>query len=280
MRELDEAQVPHSFVVRWSNGKWDSYIINKGVTAHCVIDDGNWKVLSLCADGTVHIASSEGTGYEQIDQSAEGPNIRRWMFDIRQIGQGIYGVGMLRMIYKRIGPERWFRFDQGIRFESLDELDTGLRSIDGFDENSIYAVGLHGEIWYYDRQVWRRIDSPTNLRLDAVRCVPPDRVYACGANGVIVCGHHDNWSVIEQEETKSNIWSVEYFQGKVYFADSKFLYEFDGSQFKKVDTGLQQPISTSYLHANDRILCSVGESDVAIYDGKRWELVRLPYPTK
>ncbi|MDY6993193.1 MAG: hypothetical protein SVR94_11395, partial [Pseudomonadota bacterium] len=57
---------------------------------------------------------------------------------------------------------------------------------------------------------------------------------------------------------------------------------YDGKNIQPVDTRLNPPlIDTNSLSAGDGILWSIGEEDIAYYDGARWRRVFHPdnYPT-
>ena len=88
---------------------------------------------------------------------------------------------------------------------------------------------------------------------------------------MIIKGNGDIWEVIPQEETTSSFWGLEHFQGKIYVADNSSLYTIDDQEVSKVNMGLAGNITTSYLFSNnDKILWSVGERNICIYDGTKW----------
>jgi hypothetical protein len=277
LRDLDERRVPHTFVMRSIDERWSRYFIHDNVTAQCTIHEPARQTLSLCFDGVVHIDSDEGSRTEHVDPSGAGPNRRRWMWDIRLIGGSVYAVGMLRMVYRRNGNGLWVRFGQGLEMLSRDEVDAGLRSIDGIREDHIYAVGLHGEIWHFNGERWTRRESPTNVRLERVRCLGPALAYACGGAGIILHGENNQWSVVEQDETEETFWDMAFFAGKLFLATTEAVYVLDAKQqLSKVNIPVGRPIATNYLAANQRRLWSVGGRDIVVFDGDRWTIPNHP----
>lgn len=275
VRALEEAEYWHTFVFRWANGVREHYTIHKSVTSQCILEDRERTVFSLCNDGAVHVSKPSASVFEHVDPTEEGPNELRWMIDIKSIGKSIFAVGMARQVYRRMAANSWIQFNQGAEITTEEEIFCGFRSIDGIDENCLYAVGLLGEIWHFNGGTWRKLDSPTNMRLDQVRYVSPELVYACGAGGTIIRGHCDSWVPVEQDVTDGNLWGMEPFDGKVYFADSTAVYVLDGEDFSKVDMKLSQPVTTSYLQAKDGVLYSLGSRDLVRFDGQSWSRCSL-----
>ena len=246
-------------------------MIDKGVVAQCIIEEPGRKVLSLCTDGLIHVATKDGYSWEDVDVAQRGQTPRPRMFDIREVANCIYAVGMGGRVFKRYAPNSWIEMQQGVRMptEELPE-SPGFLSIDGFDGKSLYTAGLDGEIWFFNGQRWRQIDSPTSLRLQRVRCLPQGIVYICGAGGVILQGIEDRWSVVHQDATIKTLWGMEFFNGKVYFADNASVYVLEDDELSMIDIGNGEKIDARNLHAADGVLWSVGASSMVMYDGQNW----------
>lgn len=270
IKTLDSDNVNHAIMLRWFKGEWGHYIIENVITSHCVIGNGYREVISLGADGTIHVASSSGFTWESIDDSDEGPNDKRAMVDIKPIGNEVFAVGMARQVYKRQKGGTWIRCDQGARGEKGIWDIAGFKSIDGFGVNSIYAVGFKGEIWFYDGHRWQALDSPTNVKLEKVKCLHPNDFFIAGAKGTLIKGSKNKMKIIPNNVTKSTLWGLEYYNGKTYLSDRKDVYVFSGGEIEKIDMQLGKKITTCYLHANDGVLWSVGDRDVAVFDGNTW----------
>ncbi len=266
---LDEQGSAHAFVARWTGSGWGRYVVPGPAAAHCALNENDRTVLTLVPDGQVHVATPSGFAWETIDPTPDGPNSLRHMTDIRPIGDAVYAAGMARMVYRRTGPGQWERADFGMRHGRAGNGVSGFRSIDGLDARTLYAVGFGGEIWHFDGQ-WTRIDSPTNAKLEKVRCVSPDQVFIGGANGTLLVGSKNRWTVVPHEATRGTFWGMEHFDGRLFLADSDSLYSFDGSSVDRVELDVEPYPTTSYLHTNGTLLASVGERDVVIFDGGTW----------
>lgn len=270
IQSLDNDNVNHAIMLRWFKGEWGHYIIETVVTSHCVIGNGNREVISLGADGTIHVASPSGFKWESVDDSDEGPNDKRAMVDIKPIGDEIFAVGMARQVYKRQKDGTWVRYDQGARRERKLWDIAGFKSVDGFGSNAIYAVGFNGEIWFYDGNRWQPLDSPTNVKLEKVKCLQKNDFFIAGAKGTLIKGNRDKLKIIPNDVTKSTFWGLEYYNDKIYLSDRKEVYVFNGDEIEKIDMQLEKKITTCYLHANDGVLWSVGDRDIAVFDGSKW----------
>jgi hypothetical protein len=260
-------------VFRWT-GKWDNYYVP--FAARCIgsLAEPSPEIISLSAVGEVHVASPDGLSTELIDDTSEAPMHRGDLRCIKCIDRNIYVAGIGRQVYVRDSAKRWSRFDEG----TLDPLGSaelvGFESIDGFNKDEIYAVGLNGEIWFCDKSRWRKIDTPTNVGLEKVLCTADGKVFAAGRSGVILCGRRDTWSVLPQDTTDDTFWDMAWFQGQLYLSTTNSLFVSSGTGIKEVNFGLSTKPTCAYLDANDGVLCSIGCDDMVIFDGNIWK--KLP----
>lgn len=269
LKSLNAKGVDHTLMIRCKNGEWGQYMVEAPSISHCLINDPELKILLLIPDGHVHVGAASGFVWEQILDDS-GPNSLKMMTDMQVIDNDVYAVGMGRMIYRR-KDSQWSRFDAGIReLKKLDAI-SGFKSIHGFNENELYAVGFKGEIWYFENEKWVQVSSPTNLKLEKVVCASDNQVYACGGGGILLRGKKDCWELIEQDLTTSTLWGLQEFNKSIYFSDNSSVYQYNGDECKKVDMGLERGVSCSYLHANDGVMWSVGNSHITRYDGEKWE---------
>jgi len=146
-----------------------------------------------------------------------------------------------------------------------------LEAIAAFTPDEVYAVGADGAIVVLTPTKAERIDSPTNLVLSGICRGPNDLLYACGQKGVILCGRAHEWSIVEQDVTKEDLWSVCTFQGRVFLTSTHFLYELKGNKLVTVRFEHDTPHTFCKLTASgDENLLSVGQRDALLFDGREW----------
>lgn len=235
-------------------------------------DSGSWHLLSK--RGT-HIQLTPGkqppTEEIVITDAGTGQGKYGYVSQIRLIGEHLYVCGMCRQVY-RFEKNQWKHIDKDI-LAPVEDTKTCFESIDGTSENDIYAVGWKGEIYHYNGKKWTKLDSPTNLDLNRVKCVKPDLVYICGDEGLVLQGSKNSWKVFQDSANEDDFWGVEYFDGQVYLAGIDGLRTFDGQDFADVKTGLKKKLDGYRLHANDGVLWSFGQDHLAYFDGKKWTYV-------
>jgi hypothetical protein len=270
--------VSPSVLVPWTrSGAGQPILIDRGVTSQCLmpgVEDGSFALgfdgtLFSIIGGKVDVSTALPPGVE--------PNSRCWLFSIRAVGRNVYCVGMLRNIYRLGTNGSWENFNQGAEPNDEDDLSVGFRDIDGIAPNRLTCVGLGGEIWHYEGQSWIRADSPTNMRLDAVRQLDGDNVIACGAKGTIVRGYGNLWKYVDTENVKQDLVSIEVFGGKTFIASRSTIYEMTGNRLQPVNMGINRKLSVGYLSAAGGSLWSVGNSDVVVFDGNTWTEVPSPF---
>jgi len=271
-----------SIVLRQLGGAWGYWTVDTRLCGLCTVRSGNdRRVICVGIDGTVLHSDRDGDHVGTIDASEDGPNNLRHIVAIRVVGEQVYAVGMSRMVY-RLGPEarQWSRIDDGIRVNRSSPLIAGLRAIDGDGRGRLLAAGLSGEIWLHDdRSGWRQVESPTNMKLEAVRWVREDLVYVAGGGGVVLYGPPEALRILEQTSVRDTFWSIEWFEERLYLATAKgavYCLGTDGLERQRFD--VDRHVTTGYLHASAGRLISVGAHDVLTHDGTRWQ--ELPPPTR
>jgi hypothetical protein len=260
--------------MKWtkSENKWQYFPIDWPATRMWALSKPDIQVFVTGPDGIVFIATLSGNTEEEIDSSAEGPRARGPIRDLRFIGDHLYATGMGRQVYRREGSNKWERADKGmVRPVSSEEI-CGFNSIDGLNENEIYATGFAGEIWCFSDDKWDKMESPTNLILHRVRTITPSKVFCSGQNGLLIKGAHNRWEIIDHGATDSNIWGLEWFRDKLFVACDDGLFIYKGSnELEKLDLDLGENISHRHLHANNGILMSFGPKNIVwTEDGKHW----------
>jgi hypothetical protein len=276
---LEEEDVPHSFLAIHKDKAWKVFEEEVDIVS---VASGSGRharhLISLGMHGEIIINEPGGVHHEHVHKGKNGPSSLRTMNEVRAFDGIFVAVGMRRQVYRRkIDAGKWARHDDGVLLPEQSLEIAGLLSVDGFTEDEIYAVGYQGEIWLRDAQRWQKLDSPTSARLECVRCGDDGTVVACGAGGLVLRGRGLQWAIVEANGVDSTLKSAAFFKGRWYLADE------DGAIFLIDDAGLladtafeKLNATTGTLDANAETLISVGEEDLVLFDGKKWQ--RLSHP--
>lgn len=262
-------------VFRWT-GCWNNYYVSFKTCGIAALRGSLPAVVTVGVEGSIHLAGPNGFSGEQVDISSESPVHRGVLRDVRVIDGEVYVVGLGRQIYRRNLSGRWGRFDQGIVDRNGDDSVHGFESIDGFSREEIYAVGMMGDIFWFDGSVWNNIESPTNLILTKVLCGSDGIVYAVGQGGVLLRGRKASWEVLDQQDINETFWDLAWHDGSVWVSSTKALYRIDNSLnlIKIAVDGAANDFR--YLSAHDGVLVAVGGRQVCILRNGKWIRLGLP----
>jgi hypothetical protein len=215
-----------------------------------------------------------GIQLEQIPDAGTGPGKFGYVNKLALIDNEMYVCGHGRQVYvSRNGG--WQHHDHGI-LVSPTEASVGFESIDGYAADGLYAVGLDGEIWFFNGNTWRQCISPTNVDLNEVRCIDKDKVCVCGQYGTVLIGSLDDWSIISNEEFHQHLWGVDEFDGEIYVAGFGGIARLNGVRLEVIETGLGRVIPGYRLRSKDGLLWSIGNDDILCFDGSNWTEVICP----
>jgi hypothetical protein len=276
--DLEEEDVYHGYIVRWKNGAWAQWPVANRIYALGVFDlQGGLTSLAMGPDGRIQVGDNQGFRWETVDATEDGPTQRRTLTCLRRLASSVYAAGMSRMVYRRSAAGQWTRVDTGVRVPRNSPEVTGLLAIDGFSENDIYAVGFHGQIWRFDGVRWTSLDSPTNSKLECVRCTDTGEVFIAGSGGLILRGREDTWDIVEHDQTEETFWGLEYAFGAIYLSTAAGeIYHLVGNEVSRVEINVGKAIGTRSLHYADGVLLSTGAHDLCLFDGQTW--TRLSHP--
>ncbi|BAP55883.1 hypothetical protein THII_1586 [Thioploca ingrica] len=261
--------IPHTKIYECNRGQWGTGLLKWSAISISVCHLPSERVITISPNGRVEASGGGYPPQEEQISLAEDLIFR----EVRGIAKGhAYAVGPARTVYRRDAPNKWTCI-KAPKPEISQLMDAGFESIDGFSEKDIYAVGWGGEIWHYDGQLWKQINSPTNLGLFKVRCAGNGEVYAGGQMGILLRGRHEQWEIIEHEVTQENLRGIEWFNGILYVATTKSVYELKKDQLIPIDFGNDAPSTCYHLSAADGIMWSIGAKDVMEFDGKKWSRI-------
>lgn len=268
-----EKEIPHTRIYEFFQQRWGGKDLNWIACSASVCHIPEERFLAVSPEGFVQVFGGGNIIEEQpIDKNKK--NERKILLrEVRGIAKGrAYAVGPARTVYRRDAPDKWTGLNAPIP-EIKDLMDVGFESIDGFNEEDIYAVGWGGEIWRYDGKLWKQIDSPTSLGLFKVRCAGDGYIYACGQMGILLRGRNEQWEIIEHEATEENLRGIEWFNEKLYVSTTESVYELKNDRIIPIDFGNEVPSTCYHLSANDGIMWSIGAKDVMEFDGTKWSRI-------
>jgi len=274
--ELEKEDVDHALMLRWSDGKWDHWPIEGRIVSHCACPGPNGRLIfALGEDGQIQVADGSNLRWESLASLRTRSGLGN-LTSIRQIGNAVYVVGMQRQVYKRrLSGGEWIHTDLDCVVPAGSSEIASFEAIAGTSKEDIYAAGLYGEIWHFDGIHWIRMDSPTNVKLQAICCVDPCTTYIAGARGLVLRGNGLTWNPLLNTSSELTIWSIAKYGNEIYLSTNQGnLLKIQNDEVSSVKTGLE-PFSTFYLDAKDGLLLSTGRKDVAVFDGSEWR--RLSY---
>jgi hypothetical protein len=269
-KDLVENSLPHSVVTIFYKKEWcNTYVLKWNSLSCCISKEPKPQCVYLGEYGNICIQGS-GEFFEETITDSNRPNLSNFR-EVRCIGGYAYACGMDRQVYRRDAPGQWTCVDQDIgKLPAADEYVFGFESIHGFDQNDIYAVGWHGEIWHFDGTRWKQIDSPVNALLNRVYCAPDGQVYVCGHGGLLLRGCGEAWEIIDHQSTTEDLWDLEWFGGKLYLSSLSTLFTLEVDRLELVETGDEVASSCYHLDAADGIMWSIGAEDILQFDGTTW----------
>lgn len=235
---LTEERQQHAIPLFFNNDHW-SLISGEPVLPWLVagmasLDQSSSHIVFVGWGGQVLVIEGDTCHREAIiRQDSSYVSIVRSVVAIDDV---IYAVGMRRQAYKRIRKNNWVEIDHNMVYQG-DRIDIGFNAIDGFGSAEVYAAGSNGEIWCYDNQQWREIQTPTNVHLHSLCCATDGYVYISGKSGVLIRGRHDSWEVLDID-IKETIWDIHWFENKLYLVTNTGVYQYMDGVFEKLQDKL------------------------------------------
>lgn len=263
--ELIRQGSTRSRLLKFEGGSWTSFRLEWIATRLSVSLKPGLEVFAVGPDGRVAVLTSDSASEEQIDPTPDGPPFRGYIRDMRMIQSRLYVCGMSRQVYRRIGPGRWERFDEGVVLPIGDLRTAGFNAMDGVDEDNILAVGYGGEIWRRTRSSWHQMESPTNLMLHRVRIADSGLAFASGQQGVVLREAGNGWQAVLHNDTDETLWGMELFAGSVFVSSDSAVFRLtEDGHLQRGGVGVLR--SCGHLHAADGVMWSFGTKQVAWTD--------------
>lgn len=275
--ELEESDVHHAILFELIDEDWERWSFQHrlaGITSY--EENGIGKLITVGIDGYIETVDFDGAQEELINVSGNetGPSTLCPLRCVRVIGNHAYVAGTARQVFRRkLNDTIWTRSDSGCVIPRSSQDVGSFHDIDGADENWLIAVGLSGEIWLSTYGAWKKLDSPTNIRLEAVKHLGGTRFIASGAEGTIIQGDGETLRILEQNLTNETFSSIEVAFEAVYICtDQGNLFCIDHNNvLSPVNTGLPaSPGGGSLSFADKRLLFSC-DFHVMLFDGSSWQ---------
>jgi hypothetical protein len=140
----------------------------------------------------------------------------------------MYLGGMSRQVYQGdLDGHVWTRADGGVLDQTFSDDASAFYGLAGTRDGDIVAVGGKGEIWRRRNGRWEKLESGTNLMLNAVTDVPDLGHFVCGAGGIVLCLVSDEEvEFIDHPLRNEFLSAVCYFAGSVFLAAPSGLHSF------------------------------------------------------
>lgn len=239
-------------------------------------------IVSSNNKGTVYATGSGHKKLEYISPEGQVPATQK----IVTIDGYAYSVGLFRKIYKRVDLGEWEKFnDEGIPDSSAKRIKGELQSrshmgfndMDGPNENHMYAVGGHGEVFRYDGSRWHRCDFPSNEQLSTVTVAPDGTVYIGGEGGNLWEGKEDTWLQIHRGSSSVLYNDSVWFDNKLWLSSDYQFLILNGDKVERAKFGEQELPFSGHMDARDGLLVIASLHQVYAFDGKEWQCLVSQY---
>lgn len=266
------------------------------VHAYRTLPQDKKRFACLGTHGAVHFVrgSTREVRTEQIPGAGMlNGNFGGLMSSLREIEDQLWACGQHGQVYRRFGVDDWRENDQGIRMkvdparygvdrigEMLKTVSTApmLSCIDGTSASDVYVVGLRGYMAHFDGVKWTELGSPVNEHLEWVRCYGKDEVWVCGHNGTLLRGNaRAGFASLSSSDDRQAFVCLTKFNNAVYLSAEEGLFQFDGKSISSVKSRLKPQLRDAWrLDQFDGVMWSIGVTDLARFDGKKW--MRVDHP--
>ena len=279
--ELADEDEDHALIFRWLREEWAHRPLPFAVGSICQLQTPQPLVISMGIDGQLDLFTNPGApgqAAEHVDESEDGPSDLLHLKCIRPIGAHVYAAGMARCVYRRDRPGAWTAIDAGV-----------------FVPRKARAIAASAFLPSTDFPRKRSMPSDTAVKSGAMtagdggnsRVRRMSRFRQFAASTIKSPSPRDwrrrsprqdgHWEALDHEATDDDFWGMTVFQGRVYLAAYSGLFVIDGDDVVPLDMHLSEKPSTAYLDANDGVMWSVGEKDLAYTeDAVVWTEVESP----
>jgi hypothetical protein len=272
--EYADQSPDHCMILRYASGSFKQRLLDHAVARIVLPPEGNEPTCFLGTGAVSSFVGTHGVFQESLEDSDDGPSSSVLMRDARWVAGRLVACGMARMVYERIGPNRWGRIDSGV-FVPRERRDraVGFHAMAEHELFGTFFVGQYGEIWRRCAGRWQQDVSPTNVVLTDIACLFDGRVVVTGLAGTLLVFRDGVWHSLDAGTT-DDLWSTCEFCGEPFVASSHDVYRItDGQKVQPVLRG----VSAAKLAAGFGRLWSVGPKAVNVTEnGTTWRAISLP----
>lgn len=196
-------------------------------------------------------------------QQEKGHFARGAIMRFRAVNGFLYACGGGRAMAKRLGKGHWQSFTQEIPSAGADGVpvgNAGFKDFDAWDENDVYAVGGHGDVWHFDGSAWRQVAFPSNEVLNSVCCGDDGNVYISGYEGVTWMGRGDTWRKIHNGGISLGFRDMVWYEDKVWCTSDYGLWTIENGRVRSADVPPEVSACSGHLAVGDGILLLAGLS--------------------
>lgn len=269
-REEDDED-RHAVIIKWKLGDFSKTEAEFEVSSCCFIRHPEIACIKISNTGVYGLQLADRIVVSDVcnDDVIKDKTERGYtaVSKVCEIAGMAYVVGINGTVLRMEGIKKWTCIDQGL------PLDFEIQCIHGFSANDIYAVGYYGQVWRYDGKKWHRIDVPTNVHLEAVKCAGDGQVYIGARNRILLRGRNEQWEIIGESVSGEDIWGIDWFGGSIYVSTFQNFYHIMQDKLEPVDFGVDKPKTTYRISTAPSIMWSIGEKDVMSFDGKAWRRI-------
>jgi hypothetical protein len=255
---------------RWTDMTPDKKPVFKPYKSVTSIKTPSRAVVAISQEGYVRVIDSNFHVYEeQIPTTSVLTNVVA-------ISGKAFAIGGNREIWRRDNVNEWTLLTP----PPSDSSNDIYFSIDGFSENDFYVGSSGGEIWHYQEGTWSQLETLARNIITSLCCTDTGKVYACGQSAMILEYENDKGKVIEWLDENhpginlnrayGDIWSVAWYQGKLFLSGYAGIFTLEGTHLEPVDMGEDHPETTYQLSAYQNTLLSIGENDILTFNGEHW----------
>ncbi len=159
------------------------------------------------------------------------------------------------------GAAGWTRFPEGADFYGVF----------GFAADDIFAVADEGDIYRYDGEKWRFMESGSEAALFAVWGSSPGDVWAVGGGGTVLRYDGISWNPVESgtEESLNGVWGSAPDDVFIVGAQGTILH-YDGTQLIPMSAGTHAWLTGVWGSSGSDVFV-VGWGNTALhYNGSEW----------